>query len=201
MIKLDNVKIYGRDGLKLWIKKIELEAARSYLIIGKSSSGKSILLKTVLKLYNNYKGLVQYSINGRVCNELKTSFINTQYTLEPDDTVIESIRLTLRGRVSTAKIQNLLDFLKLDLNLNTKIRLLSYTERKCIELVRIVLNSPQLMVIDDFEKVFDEMVQIKVLALLDRLRDKGTTVLVCSRNLIKDFDAVIYLKNGELCLN
>ena len=85
--------------------------------------------------------------------------------------------------------------------LNEPVRRLSGGQRQTIAISRLLLPEPRILIMDEPMAALGVDEGSKVLALVQRLREKGLTVLIISHNLEQVFalaDRIAVMKNGSM---
>jgi ABC-type sugar transport system ATPase subunit len=81
------------------------------------------------------------------------------------------------------------------------VRRLSGGQRQTIAISRLLLSDPRLLIMDEPMAALGVDEGSKVLALVERLRERGLTTLIISHNLEHVFklaDRIAVMKNGEM---
>lgn len=168
-------------------------------IIGQNGSGKSTLLKLLAGIYKPDSGQVQ--VEGRIAPLLELG-IGFQQDLTARENIF--INATLLG-LSTAQTRKLLpeivDFAEIGHFLDLKIKNYSSGMRQRLAFAIAAHLDTDIYLCDEVFAVGDESFQQKCLAIFDRWRQQGKTILLVSHNagqIAQLCDRAIWLDKGQL---
>jgi len=189
-----------------------LKKGESLGIIGATGSGKTTLIRLLLRFYDVGEGAVR--INGRDIrtipkDELYAMFgIALQHDFLYADTVLENINLG-RGLSSAqiaraAKIAQAEDFILAFPDgythmLSQKATNISGGQKQRLLISRAIANDPQILVLDDSSSALDYKTDANLRrALKENLRD--TTVVTVAQRVssVKDSDLILVLDEGKI---
>lgn len=192
-------KKYHKDFYALNDVSFEIKKGETVGIIGKNGAGKSTLLKIITGVLTPSSGHVH--VNGRIASllELGAGF-------NPEYTGVENIYLqgTLMGyskEEMEAKIDEILAFADIGDFVYQPVK--SYSSGMFARLafaININVN-PDILIVDEALAVGDMNFQAKCMTAMDKIREKGTTVLFVSHDIgsVKSLcSRGIYIKNGNL---
>lgn len=192
-------KKYHKDFYALNDVSFEIKKGETVGIIGKNGAGKSTLLKIITGVLTPSSGHVH--VNGRIASllELGAGF-------NPEYTGIENIYLqgTLMGYTHSemeSKIDEILAFADIGDFVHQPVK--SYSSGMFARLafaININVN-PDILIVDEALAVGDMNFQAKCMSAMDKIREKGTTVLFVSHDIgsVKSLcSRGIYIKNGCL---
>ncbi len=174
-------------GASLHVRPAEIVA-----MIGPNGAGKSTLLKTIFGFLAPRSGEMQFageSIGGRTPPEILRRgicYVMQGYSILPNLTVDENlelgayIRADRRVRDDVERLYDLFPILRE--RRRQRARVLSGGERRMLELARVLLLNPKLVLLDEptiglAPKVIDE-----VYRLVHELRDRGIALLIVEQN-------------------
>jgi ABC-type branched-subunit amino acid transport system ATPase component len=193
-------------GVSLVVHPAEIVA-----MIGPNGAGKSTLLKTVFGYLAPSAGDVRFrstSIAGRTPPEILRRgicYVMQGYSILPNLTVEENlelgayIRTDRRVRDDVARLYDLFPILRA--RRRQPARVLSGGERRMLELARVLLLEPQLVLLDEptiglAPKVIDE-----VYGIVHGLRDRGIALLIVEQNArtaLRHADRAYVLEQGRI---
>jgi polar amino acid transport system ATP-binding protein len=205
-------KVYGEnvvlDGFDL-----EIDAGECVVLIGASGSGKSTLLRCVNLLETVDDGVVELAgvdiTDPRVDADKVRSGIGIvfqAYNLFPHLSVLDNITLApirvhgVRRDVARARAMEMLERVGLADKAAAKPDELSGGQQQRAAIARAMVNSPQLMLLDEVTSALDPELVGEVLDLLRELKSEGMTMLVCTHEMAfaRDVaDRVCFLHHGR----
>lgn len=211
-IEIKNLSFGYEDGKDI-LKNIsyKFEQGKKYALVGFSGSGKTTLLNLLMGSYNNYGGTL--SIGGTELKNMDTDslyehlcLINQNVFLF-DDTIRNNI--TLFSDFPAEKVDSAIRLSSLDKIINERGEdylcgengsALSGGERQRISIARALVKNASVLLVDEATSALDNetasLVSNEILKL-----DGITGIVVTHRletNLLKKYDAILMLKNGEL---
>ncbi|WP_070042807.1 cell division ATP-binding protein FtsE [Robinsoniella peoriensis] len=215
MILLDKVtKVYPNGYKAIDNLSLKIEAGEFVFLAGNSGAGKTTLLDLMLKDTEPTSGRI--SINGIQLSRLKKRqiyryrrFIGTvfqDFRLFEDFSVYENVAFAQRVvEAEPARIrERVLEVLELVGMKYKKDYLpvqLSGGERQKVAIARAIVNQPVLLLADEPTRNLDRKSAIEIMDLIERVNQKGTTVVVVSHNseIIKAMDKrVITFSYGRI---
>jgi simple sugar transport system ATP-binding protein len=203
-------KIFGSltacDHINLEIAKGEIHA-----LLGENGAGKSTLVKMLFGSLEPYSGEIFW--NGEpvritspgVAKKLGIGMVFQHFSLFEALTAAENIALSLDdgSPISSiaAKARALSYSYGLPLDPNSLVGDLSVGERQRIEIIRCLLQTPQLIILDEPTSVLTPQEADKLFETLLRLRDEGKSILYISHRLeeVKRIcDRATVLRHGKV---
>jgi polar amino acid transport system ATP-binding protein len=206
------VKRYGDrtvlDGISLDVREHEVVT-----VIGSSGSGTSTLLRCVNLLETVDDGVIELAgadiTDPRVDADKVRSGIGIvfqAYNLFPHLTVLDNITLApirvhgVRRDAARARALEMLERVGLADKASAKPDELSGGQQQRAAIARAMVNSPQLMLLDEVTSALDPELVGEVLDLLRELKSEGMTMLVCTHEMAfaRDVaDQVCFLHQGR----
>ena len=124
-----------------------------FVILGRTGSGKTLLLETIAGLHN-HAGTVSYrqhDITGVPPEKRRIGFVYQDFALFPHLSVIKNIRFSDRYKSQPSKFQwdELIDFLELGTLLLRDIHHLSGGEKQRVALARAIYSRPDILLLDE----------------------------------------------------
>lgn len=214
MIKLKNTtKIYGNiralDGVNL-----EIGAGEMVMLVGASGAGKSTLMKLLYREERPTSGqIIIGNIDVSSLSHSKIPYLRRRmgivfqdFKLLPHKSAFENVAYALRGlgaeeyeiqkRVSGAL--KLVGLLERAFNLPSE---LSGGEQQRVGIARAIVQGPPLVIADEPTGNLDPNTSLEIFRLLERVAERGTTVLVSTHNqqIVSQFGKrVITLDKGKI---
>ncbi|MFF0342283.1 amino acid ABC transporter ATP-binding protein [Kribbella sp. NPDC004875] len=205
-------KAYGEnvvlDGFDL-----DVEAGECVVLIGASGSGKSTLLRCVNLLETVDDGVVELAgvdiTDPRADADKVRSGIGIvfqSYNLFPHLTVLDNITLApirvhrVPRDVARSRALQMLARVGLADKAGAKPDELSGGQQQRAAIARAMVNSPQLMLLDEVTSALDPELVGEVLDLLRELKSEGMTMLVCTHEMAfarEVADRVCFLHHGR----
>ncbi len=196
MIYFDNVtKVYGRDAVALENVNLSVEAGEFVFLVGASGSGKSTMMRLILKELEPTRGTI--SVNG-----VKLSAIPRQYVpkhrreigcvfqdfkLLPNKTAAENVAYAMevtgqRRRNIRTKVPQILELVGLGDKTNKYPGQLSGGEQQRVSIARAFVSQPPILIADEPTGNLDPDTSVGIMQLLHRINRIGTTVLVATHD-------------------
>ena len=203
-------KIFGTlkacDGVDLTIRKGEIHA-----LLGENGAGKSTLVKMLFGSLEPYSGEIRW--NGEpvtigspsVAKKLGIGMVFQHFSLFEALSAAENIALSLNDQTPittiAAKAQALSYSYGLPLDPYSLVGDLSVGERQRIEIIRCLLQTPELIILDEPTSVLTPQEADKLFETLERLRSEGKSILYISHRLeeVKRMcDAATVMRHGKV---
>lgn len=217
MIEINNLKKgFGQQEV---LKNISLKLfnGENLVVLGKSGSGKSVLIKCIVRLLNPDSGTIKVlgsdvdALNRKELGELrkKIGFLFQSGALYDSMTVKENLEFPLRRikknmpeNEMKEKISEVLENVGLADALNKMPSQLSGGMRKRISLARTIVVDPLIMLYDEPTTGLDPVTSDEISFLINEVKKKYKTSSIiithdieCARSTA---DRVIMLKDGEV---
>lgn len=207
MIELKNVKLNISNIDILNDVSLTIEDNLVTCFLGYKNSGKSSLLKLLTGRYKNYYGEVLY--DGKDINELKDIQIDILHETrenDPDITVVEYLKFygEIYNKYSVEELETLIDKMLKKFSLMsykyTSINLLDNENYKLIELIRILINDPKVILFDNLFSSENTDFNSKLFEYIKTLIGKKTLVFAArSLNYIEGIiDYIGIMDTGSL---
>lgn len=198
MIKVDNLSVSYGKGLPDVISNMSFELEKGCIlnILGQNAVGKTTLIRTLMRELQNYRGSVKvcgkeissYSIRdyAKIMGVVSTSFSTYQNLLVADYLMTGFLnQMTPFSKPNAEYVRKAYDALssfgKQDL-FNKQIDQLSSGERQIVMIARVLLQDPEIIIVDEPTANLDVKNQIAVLNQIQNLSSQGYTVLVTTHN-------------------
>lgn len=168
-------------------------------IIGRNGSGKSTLLKIMAGVLTPSAGQARVNGNAAALLELGAGF-NHELTGRQNVTTILEMAGAPR-RLIKDKIQEIIDFAELKDHIDQPVRVYSSGMFVRLAYATLIVGSPDVLILDEVLAVGDIGFQKKCMDNLQRLCERGATIIWVTHNIAsaKSFcDRLLLLNNGEL---
>ena len=162
-------------------------------MLGENGAGKSTLVKIVYGVVRPDAGTIRWNGEAVVIDSpakaraLGIGMVFQQFSLFETLTVAENIALALDksrgGRELDTRIRETSARYGLALDPRRHVHTLSVGERQRVEIVRCLLQSPELLIMDEPTSVLTPAAVGKLFATLRRLADEGCSILYISHKL------------------
>ena len=217
VIEIDNLK--KSFGTQLVLKDVSLKLlnGENLVVLGKSGTGKSVLIKCIVRLLNPDGGTIQVlgenisTLNSDRLGELrqKIGFLFQSGALYDSMTVKENLEFPLRRirknlteKGISEKIIDVLENVGLADALNKMPSQLSGGMRKRISLARTIVVDPMIMLYDEPTTGLDPVTSDEISGLINDVqkRYKTSSIIIthdieCARNTA---NRIVMLKDGEV---
>ena len=214
----DNVDIIEIKNLSYKYKKeqavlkninINIKKGSFHGLIGANGAGKSTLIKLLVKSLNIQTGEINIkSIEKDInTNSIVISFFPDEAIFPSSMSVYDYLRnevcifKNISPKYLKEKLLTILKDFGIEDVINKSPNNLSSGQKKKIELIRIMLEEPEIVILDEPTNFLDIQTRMFMLEFLKWLNEKGTTIIISSHILheMKDYiDSVTILDNGEI---
>ena len=170
---------------------LDLERGRIHGLIGPNGSGKTTLFNCITGVGTCDEGEIRF--RGRRIDRLKPHQIfhlgvgRTFQVIRvfPELTALENLLVVTTGGFDAARERalGLLQFVKLDRLAGEFAGNLSYGQQKLVELVRVLMTDPELILLDEPAAGVNRTLLNDLLAAVARLRDEGRTILLVEHDM------------------
>lgn len=194
MIEFKNVsKKYGTGTVAVDNANFTIEKGEFAFLIGNSGSGKSTIIKMMLKEEEPSAGNI--FINGRDITKIKPSkvpylrrsmgIVFQDFRLLPDKTVYENVAFAMYVvRASQKHIRRQVPMVLSLVGLSQKAKMypneLSGGEQQRVALARAIVNNPSMLIADEPTGNLDPNTAWDIMELLNDINLRGTTVVVAT---------------------
>ncbi|WP_317198389.1 peptidase domain-containing ABC transporter [Mucilaginibacter rubeus] len=192
---------------------IQIPQGKTTAIVGMSGSGKTTILKLLLRFYEPQKGEIKIGDQALGNISFKTWRSSCGTVMQDgfifSDTIERNIAVgdetadkqKLRNAIKIANIQDLID--GLPLGLNTKIGAegngISQGQRQRLLIARAVYKNPQYIFFDEATNALDANNERVIMHNLKEFFDGRTVVIVAHRlSTVSNADNIILLRNGQI---
>jgi ABC-type branched-subunit amino acid transport system ATPase component/predicted MFS family arabinose efflux permease len=191
----------------------EIHRGECVALLGTNGAGKSTILRVISGLEVPERGVLR--LNGRnitfVAPEQRVKHGIVQLPggkgVFPSLTVMQNLGVSARLRKGTpAEIEHRIDtvlelFPELDERRKQMARSLSGGQQQMLALARVLMQEPEILLIDELSLGLAPVVVARLLELVDRLRARGQTMIIVEQSLnvaLQISDRAIFLEKGEV---
>lgn len=196
MITLENVsKSYSKGQPAVNNVSLHVEKGEFVFIVGDSGSGKSTMIKMLLKELEPSSGNI--IVNGQDLNNMKhrqvakfrrgVGVVFQDFRLLKDRNVYENVAFAQRvierpNRVIKKRVPEVLTLVGLAEKYKSRPSQLSGGEQQRVALARALVNRPNILLADEPTGNLDPNNSFEIMKLLEEINARGTTVLVVTHN-------------------
>ena len=215
MIKLEHVsKLYQEGVPALDDVSINIEKGEFVFIMGKSVSGKSTLIKLLLKELTPTEGEIYISgkklskINHKAIPNFRRNIgvVFQNFRLLQDRNVYENVAFAMKvveapTREIKKRVPLMLSLVNLAAKYKSLPRQLSGGEQQRVAIARALVNEPEILLADEPTGNLDDTNAWEIMKLLEEINERGTTVVVVTHNaeIVRKMNKrVIYIKRGQV---
>ena len=192
---------------------LHIPAGRTIAIVGSTGSGKSTLVKLLLRLYEVQSGII--TLDGIDLRDLRFKDLRQCIGLVSQDvflfhgTVAENIAYgspdaTTTQVVEAAQIAEAHDFIMqlpsgYDTIVGERGQKLSGGQRQRIAIARAVLKNPPILILDEATSAVDNETEAAIQRSLERITVDRTTIAIAHRlSTVRNADCIYVMEQGKL---
>lgn len=196
MITLNQVtKEYKKGNVGLEDVSLHVDKGEFVFVVGKSGSGKTTLMKLLLKELEPTKG--EIIVNGYHYNKMRRrelpylrrqmGVVFQNFRLLKDRNIFENVAFAQKvveapNRHIRRQVQSVLDLVGLGDRLKAFPGELSGGEQQRVAIARALVNHPVVLLADEPTGNLDPVNAKEIMALLEDIQHRGTTVMVVTHN-------------------
>jgi ribose transport system ATP-binding protein len=197
---------------------LTVDAGSIHAIVGENGAGKSTLMRILAGAEYPDAGAIRLfgrdvSISSPLlARHLGIGVVYQELSVFPDRTVAANILVgvepTTAGLIDRKQMRRraaeVLDRLRIDVDPETPVGRLSVGERQLVELCRVILQSPRLLLLDEPNSALTARETDRLFDVLRDLQTGGMTILYVSHRLEEVFeiaDQVTVMRNGRVVMN
>ncbi len=192
---------------------LKIPAGQTIAIVGATGSGKSTLVKLLLRLYEINAGII--TIDGIELNRLKLQDLRQAIGLVSQDvflfhgTVAENISYgsfdaSLTDIIEAAKIAEADEFIRdlpnrYETIVGERGQKLSGGQRQRIAIARAVLKNPPILILDEATSAVDNETEAAIQRSLEKITKNRTTIAIAHRlSTVRNADCIYVMEQGKL---
>ena len=196
MISLQHVSKTYRNGVTaLTGVDVEVEKGEFVFIVGQSGSGKSTMIRLLLKEEEATKGEIY--VGGKHLGKMSSwdvpklrrnvGTVFQDYKLLTDKTVFENVAFALevigkQKHIIDQRVPEILEYVGLGDKLNNYPDELSGGEQQRVSIARACVNRPLVLLADEPTGNLDPNTSVDIMRLLDKVNRIGTTVVMATHD-------------------
>ncbi len=219
IVRLENITLRVRDTFLLHNTSWQIDRGQHWAILGSNGAGKTSLVKAltgdvpvvkgaVFPSYDQADGMraeyVSFEQHQRliVREEQRDEFRSFSGHLNRITTVREILR-EINGPpgVKPADVERVVGRLKINHLLGRGIRALSTGEMRKVQIARVLLKSPEIMILDEPFDGLDESSRQDLAQIIDELMDDTRTVILVThrqREILPNISHVLAIRDGKV---
>ena len=219
VIKLDNITLRVRDTFLLPNTNWQIDRGQHWAILGPNGAGKTSLVKALTGEVPVVRGTISSPHElTRASRAGYVSFEQHQHLIEREERRDDSRyfsgdlnRITTVYEIllescaapgcSTIDVEQIAAELKIQSLLEREIRVLSTGEVRKVQIARILLNSPEILILDEPFDGLDQSSRIDLAQIIDDLMDDSRTVILVThrqREILPNITHVLTLGDGKI---
>ncbi|MBT3756262.1 MAG: ATP-binding cassette domain-containing protein [Candidatus Cloacimonetes bacterium] len=202
MLKIEGFSLSRENEKFMLINEMLIGSSMRVNIFGNNDTGRSLLLRSIHGDYFDYGGQIMIKDKSALFykKKKKTILINNTSHLLVNESVWKNIiiplpKITARQK---QKIMELCVLAKLGDKIGLKVKTLSSSSKKFIELIRAVIQLPQIILVDDLENYFDDKNMITALEICNFALNSGTSVIATSKKKLDNFDVNYRIQDSKM---
>lgn len=207
-------KSYGTTSHALSDVNLTIQPGEFVFVVGSSGAGKSTLMKLMMREEKPNTGSIY--VNGFDLVKMKRKDVSKlrrtmgvifqDFRLIPTMNVFNNVAFAMRvtgasSRAIHRDVPRALSSLKLGNKARSNPQELSGGEQQRVGIARALVNKPKLLIADEPTGNVDPSMSYEIVALLDEINKRGTTVIMVTHNheLVREFKhRVIMLQEGKI---
>ncbi len=213
-VEIKNVS-FGYEEGKPVLKNINIEAKPGEMIaiVGPTGAGKTTIINLLTRFYDINQG--EILIDGKNIKEISKESLREVLGIVLQDTVMfnETVRENIRfGKldateeeiVEAAKLANADSFIKrlphgYDTILSDDAGNISKGQAQLLNIARVILNNPQILVLDEATSNVDTRMEVKIQQAMNKLLEGRTSFVIAHRlSTIRNADKIIVVNDGQI---
>ena len=202
MLKIEGYSLSRENEKFMLINELLIGSGMRVNLFGNNDTGKSLFLRSLHGDYHDFGGQILIKDKPLLFYKKKKRTIlldNTSHLLI-NESVWKNIIIPL-PKVTARQKQKILELCmisQLGDKIGSKVKALSFSSKKFIELIRAVIQLPQIILIDDLENYFDDKNMIKALEICNFALNSGTSLVATSKRKLDNFDIHYRIQNNKV---
>ncbi len=202
MLKIEGFSLSRENKKFMLIHELFIGNSLRINIFGNNDTGRSLLLRSIHGDFHNFGGKILFKDKplSFYKKKKKTILIDNTSHLLTNETVWKNIIIPM-PKVTARQRQKILELCKicqLGDKIGAKTKNLSSSSKKFIELVRAVIQLPQLILIDDLENYFDDKNIIAALKICNFAMNNGASIIATSKRKLDNFDVYYRIQDNKV---
>lgn len=213
-VELKNV-YFGYDDDETILKDVNIEAkpGETIAIVGPTGAGKTTIINLLTRFYDVNKG--EILIDGKNIKNVSKDSLRTALGIVLQDTVMfnETVKENIRfGKLDAtdeeikeaAKLANAHSFIKrlpngYDTVLSEDAGNISKGQAQLLNIARVILNNPQILVLDEATSNVDTRMEVKIQEAVNKLLEGRTSFVIAHRlSTIVNADKILVVNDGKI---
>jgi general nucleoside transport system ATP-binding protein len=172
---------------------LSVDQGEIHALLGENGAGKSTLVKMIYGILKPDSGSMELNstlYNPGTPSDAKNAGVGMvfqHFAVFDALTVLENIALGLEGRFPDVALSDeivaVCDRYRLHLELNQRVHDLSAGERQRVEIIRVLMQNPRLLILDEPTSVLTPQETEQLFTTLDRLSGEGQSIIYISHKL------------------
>ena len=189
-------KVYG-DKVAVNDLNLEIEAGSFTAILGPNGAGKSTTIQMLIGLLQPTSGQIIYA------EQIKLGVVFQNSVLDANLTVVENLQIRAKQykQVATGKVEKLIEQLGLTSFAKQRYGTLSGGQKRRVDIARALLNSPDLLFLDEPTTGLDIQTRESIWKLLKDLQQKENMTVVLTTHYLNeadDADKIYIVDHGQV---
>ena len=202
MLKIEGFSLSRENEKFMLINEMLIGNGMRINIFGNNNTGRSLLLRSIHGDYHDFGGQILIKDKPLLFYKKKKKTIlldNTSHLLINESVwkniIIPLPKITVRQK---QKIMELCMLSQLGDKIGNKVKTLSSSSKKFIELIRAVIQLPQIILIDDLENYFDDKNMIIALEICNFALNSGASLITTSKRKLDNFDTYYRIQDNKV---
>lgn len=197
LVQVKNLtKVYG-DKVAVNGLNLEIESGSFTAILGPNGAGKSTTIQMLIGLLQPTSGQIIYA------EQTKLGVVFQNSVLDANLTVVENLQIRAKQykQVETGKIEQLIEQLGLTSFAKQRYGTLSGGQKRRVDIARALLNSPDLLFLDEPTTGLDIQTRESIWKLLKALQQKEKMTVVLTTHYLNeadDADKIYIVDHGQV---
>ena len=204
---------YSKDKTILKDVSIEAKPGETIAIVGPTGAGKTTIINLLTRFYDVDSG--EILIDGKNIKDISKESLREKLGIVLQDTVMfnETVKENIRfGKLDAtdeeikeaAKLANAHSFIKrlphgYDTVLSDDAGNISKGQAQLLNIARVILNNPQVLVLDEATSNVDTRMEVKIQEAMNKLLDGRTSFVIAHRlSTIRNADKIIVVNDGQI---